>query len=878
MSFLSRLRCLEMATACILVSSFTLQSMEREKIEDTKKEEKESSMEEIKQLLHILRKERMRLERLYWTGHEKSADYAYALTCARRYELEDKASGIIYQFFRGLSFFHQYRADEDYAEAVHLFTTIANQTISPEMCAVAHFYLGLMYFYGKGVPRNNKVAQKYFDYVKNTNYSPFGRAASHYYLGSIYLQLPLTLQGSRDTASTEEPEEQIRKALLSYYTEHNSSQESTKMEIVPFKETIESLVAQDLALIMKQDELDVIDSFASSENDQLTRLLSSLKNSSKAEKAASPTIEIPDDDREDDTSFSLHEACTKGNLQQVQNYIRKKVNLNQLDAYGNTPLHCACLNGRLQVAQILLSQNEVNKKLINKDGNSAFLLACESGSRPLVEFLLTQAIESDKANRVGNTALHLASLKGHAGVVRFLLAQGLEKEAKNGEQRTPLLCAWKAKSAETMAALLEYGAQLINDVSGDSLFMAACKEGDNRIIQVILRNSQQQESLLTTTFFDACAAGHEKVIELLIKQRVDIDTRNNQGLTGLQLACAAKKENAILVLLKHQAKSEIDFREWACRSGCLELLKFSMESTKELDLSAGYLLLNYAASYPQIVEYILSLLSKNGITHSTLLFEACKKGNSAIIKLLAALNFPLDVIDEEGNTLLHCAPDGPMIQLLLAGGCKAEIKNKKGLTPLEIACMTGNRAKIMPFLGQVTLHHFWLEVHAAQIDVACFLANSRPELLAALRGQFVRKYSYYAEEREEASFIELCDSNACLGCLKSGKRVVFSRYSADVQSKALEASDYWSILLWAVRKKEVVNIYFPDNKETEIINLVVEKDYRGHSILYGTLRDAFKEFLVKMEDWHKNGKFRNSPCPRFAFDLIPDDPLRAILQ
>ena len=544
----------------------------------------------------------------------------------------------------------------------------------------------------------------------------------------------------------------------------------------------------------------------------------------------------------------LHWAAFKGDIKRIKmlltttDYPGQKLAINQLDMTGNTPLHIACSQGHLATAELLIPQ-KANVKLINKDSNTPFHLACASGNAQLVEFLIAHDAELQKPNRVGNTPLHSASIAGHTDVVLLLLAQGVALDPRNAQQETPLLCALHSKSVEVMEALLEYGASIdVVDLSGDSLVMAASKQGLLSVVGILLKKAPQ---LLNTTFFDACAAGHEKVIELLIKQGMEVDACNSQGLTGLQLAVAAKKENIILVLLKHQAKSEIDLREWACRNGCLELLTFSMESTKELDLSTGYMLLDYAAAYPEIVEYLVTLLSKNGIIHSALLFEACKKGNTAIIKCLAALNIRLDVIDEEGNTLLHFAPDAPMIQLLLACGCKAEAKNSKGLTSLEIACMTGNTAKIIPFRGQVTLHHFWLAFHAGQIDMACFLAKSSQEFRAAISSEFTRKFN---------------DTDVLINCLKSGKTIEFSQFSADVRSKALGVSDYLWILEGAMR----------DNK-TEIINLIAEIKYHGHSILYGIIEDEFKKFLAEMNAWYKI--IRRCDCPSFQ-----DYYLREILE
>ena len=758
MVFLSKCRNMFCLMSLLLITCF-IHAMEKKEMVD---DEREGVFAEIKELLQTLRKERMRLEELYWAGHEKINDYNYTLSCARRFELSEKASGIVYQFLRGLSFFHQSQEVHDYAEALSIFTVVANQTISPEMHAAANFYLGLMYFHGRGAPQSNKVAQKYFEQVKNNTYSNFGRAASHYYLGRIYEQTILQLQGSEKTEalSNLSTEDEAKRTLMLYYTKDFPKDSNAKLLTYNggADNDITTQANQDLALLMQgnSDDRTKIDN----SDPRLDQLLLLLKRHSSRQQTSSPTIEIPDEDEEVNApvALSLHEASAIGNLTIVRDYIKKRANLNPLDSNGDTPLHLACFNGHLALAQALCTQ-KVNTKLINKNGDTAFHVACNSGKMPLVELLLSEGVERERPNKAENRPLHIASLKGHSELVRLLLAHGCEKEQKNNEQKTPLLCAWQAKSAKTMAVLLEYGALLINDVSGDSLFMAACKEGNQEAMHVILRAVPNAELLLNTTFFDACTAGNNSVIEILLQQGVNVDVCNSGGLSGMQLALASKKEKAIIALLMHKAKSSINLQEWACTNGCLELLKFFC-ATNVLSLEEGCQLLNSGCIHCIIVQYLLSKLHQNGITDSALLFEACKKGYLTVLQALRKLNVSLDVLDEDGNTLLHCATHKPIIQFLkkdgdpMNNGYNRQAKNKKGWTAFENACATGNTEMVKACTNEWTAQSFWLAVQEGQMQIADLLTgynHNDYRSLPYMRGVIITPPQ--TKERAEAKII-----------------------------------------------------------------------------------------------------------------------------
>ncbi|RXW11545.1 hypothetical protein EST38_g14309 [Candolleomyces aberdarensis] len=93
--------------------------------------------------------------------------------------------------------------------------------------------------------------------------------------------------------------------------------------------------------------------------------------------------------------------------------------------FGRTALLWASLYGQHSIVQLLLLIPNVDLNHKDKDGNTALMLAAESGFEEVVRELLAQSpgIKMNVRNRNGDTALSLAVWYGYEGIIRLLLAR-----------------------------------------------------------------------------------------------------------------------------------------------------------------------------------------------------------------------------------------------------------------------------------------------------------------------------------------------------------------------------------------------------------------------------------------------------------------------
>ncbi|MBX9890043.1 MAG: ankyrin repeat domain-containing protein [Amoebophilaceae bacterium] len=122
----------------------------------------------------------------------------------------------------------------------------------------------------------------------------------------------------------------------------------------------------------------------------------------------------------------------------------KKVNLNHVDAEGNTPFHLAIHQGSLEMIQLFIESERVGEDAdftLDQAVHYAVLL----GSLDVIKLFFQFEKKFKNINRPdckGDTVLHNAVFNDHVEMVQFLLqSQTIDINALDGLNRTPFLLA-----------------------------------------------------------------------------------------------------------------------------------------------------------------------------------------------------------------------------------------------------------------------------------------------------------------------------------------------------------------------------------------------------------------------------------------------------
>ncbi|KAK7270235.1 hypothetical protein RIF29_23237 [Crotalaria pallida] len=176
----------------------------------------------------------------------------------------------------------------------------------------------------------------------------------------------------------------------------------------------------------------------------------------------------------------IHVAAIQGHVDVIEFCVSIGGNPNFVDLNGWTPLHYAASQGHLNAVMCLLECSNV-KKVRNKDGKTAFLLAKENGHKQLFDLLhwgdeLVRAVKVDDVHGVkrcieegaslntrdqnGWTPLHWAAFKGRIKSLKVLLEHGAEVDAVDGDGYTPLHSAAHAGHLQVALLLIAHGSQV----------------------------------------------------------------------------------------------------------------------------------------------------------------------------------------------------------------------------------------------------------------------------------------------------------------------------------------------------------------------------------------------------------------------------------
>lgn len=104
---------------------------------------------------------------------------------------------------------------------------------------------------------------------------------------------------------------------------------------------------------------------------------------------------------------------------------------------GQQAIHCASLDGQIQVVEYLVSQGGVELSQKDLIGNTPLICASSKGRLNMVKWLIARGAQIDAKAPSGRTALHSAAAGGHANVCELLVRLGADPKQKEQFGKTP---------------------------------------------------------------------------------------------------------------------------------------------------------------------------------------------------------------------------------------------------------------------------------------------------------------------------------------------------------------------------------------------------------------------------------------------------------
>ncbi|CAJ0936981.1 unnamed protein product [Ranitomeya imitator] len=471
----------------------------------------------------------------------------------------------------------------------------------------------------------------------------------------------------------------------------------------------------------------------------------------------------------DDRGYTpLHIAAICGQSQFIDLLICKGAVVNATDYHGSTPLHLACQKGHQKIALLLLHY-KASRDIQDNNGNTPLHLACTHGHedwdiwgggmlaflgwdirgvcvKALVYYDVTSC-RLDCGNEKGDSALHIAARWGYQPIIEVLLQNGADTNKANKRKETPLHCALNSKILSIMESAhvgdtrrpsnseVRRVSQPVpssvsrhhqpRDSSDSSLsspstrqddvrskykevekLLRAVSDGDLEMVRYLLEwvdddyDDEPEDCLVGNKEFchplcqcRTCGPVQKK-LSRIPSSGLGVNVSSRDGFTPLHIAALHGHPVLVDLLLKHGA--HVDAKNGnralplhlACHKGHLEVVKILMEISagKNKKDANGNTPLIYAcmAGHLEIATQLLEVQKSHRSEDLCSIILYRPLTSVALLQHGASVNLG----NVNGNTALHEAVrrnhEG-LVKLLLLYGAPADVRNKRQYSPLDFA-------------------------------------------------------------------------------------------------------------------------------------------------------------------------------------------------
>lgn len=424
-------------------------------------------------------------------------------------------------------------------------------------------------------------------------------------------------------------------------------------------------------------------------------------------------------DVEYENRTALHIAVTGiQNCRTTQVLLRHSANVNAVMAAPNsTPLLVAVRAGSVDNVKLLLRHNaDINYPDEFNNWQTALHLAVRKGSCAIAKLLLSKNAYVNAQNTAGDTPLHMAVIRNNEEMVDILLDAKANVNLMNDEQQSPLIFAAYKEKRNIVNKLIKAGADLsdikgyrmsieenthkyksstnykqkrqrfeedehpvvqnltIEHIHGGSTYFGypatlhmSAMHGDEHMVQELLNNGHDVNELDPfkgeTALHTATFASQRNIVELLLAHKADINARDRQNETPLQVAVAMGDSEMVRFLLKMGA--QVNVVQPSNR------IAFRLATHTDTEICSP--------EPPTEITYF-----------SESLYRAAASGNARLVRDLLADGAVVNAqnVCWEKETALHAAAAGgkmDIIKMLLMYGADRELRNGRNQTPFDVA-------------------------------------------------------------------------------------------------------------------------------------------------------------------------------------------------
>uniref|UniRef100_A0A8C7QJH9 ZU5 domain-containing protein n=1 Tax=Oncorhynchus mykiss TaxID=8022 RepID=A0A8C7QJH9_ONCMY len=273
----------------------------------------------------------------------------------------------------------------------------------------------------------------------------------------------------------------------------------------------------------------------------------------------------------------------------------------------------------------------------------------------------------------------------------------------------------------------------------------------------------------------ASKEGHVKMVLELLHGGIDVETQTKDGFTPLAVALQQGHENVVALLINYGTKGKVRLPALhiAARNDDTRTAAVLLQNDPNADVlsKTGFTPLHIAAHYENlnVAQLLLNrganvnFTPKNGITP---LHIASRRGNVIMVRLLLDRGAQIDAKTKDELTPLHCAARNGhvrIIEILLDQGAPIQAKTKNGLSPIHMSAQGDHMDCVRQLLqynaeiDDITLDHLTplhVAAHCGHHRMAKVLLDkgAKPNSRALVSTTLINTYHIYLPH----IFVEVC--------------------------------------------------------------------------------------------------------------------------
>lgn len=159
-----------------------------------------------------------------------------------------------------------------------------------------------------------------------------------------------------------------------------------------------------------------------------------------------------------ETQFRLHAAAEANNCQEIKKLLKKGIDINEINNFGDTALVTATFNKNTKVVELLLKKKANTEIKTSLSQSTALHTAVQYNLKEIVYLLLQNNANVDSRDKKQLTPLHLAARLGDEAILKTLLEAGGNPNVRDNLQgQTPLHYATTCANLKNIILLVEFG-------------------------------------------------------------------------------------------------------------------------------------------------------------------------------------------------------------------------------------------------------------------------------------------------------------------------------------------------------------------------------------------------------------------------------------